>query len=77
MSNTCESPNAHHSQLPAMPRRATRPVTYSGVSTLNVVAAMEVPASHHGSDRPLMKKSTSPPLARLESHTPTARVAAR
>jgi hypothetical protein len=77
MRRTWERANAHHSQFPAIPRRATRPVTYNGVSTLKVVAAIEVPASHQRSDRPLTKKSTSPPLARRESQTPTARVIPR
>jgi hypothetical protein len=60
-----------------MPRRATTPVTYSGVSTLNVVAAIDVPASHHGRARPPTKKSTRPPLARRASHRPTASVPRR
>src|SRR5947207_3036448 len=32
----------HHSQLPAMPLRATKPVTTSGVSAANVVATIGV-----------------------------------
>ncbi len=47
----------HHSQLPATPWLATRPVTSRGVSAANVVATMEVPASHHGTSRPDRKYS--------------------
>ena len=47
----------HHSQFPAMPLRATIPVTARGVSAANVVATMEVPASHHGALRPERKNS--------------------
>jgi hypothetical protein len=46
------------------------------VSTLNVVAAIEVPASHQGSERPLTKNSTRPPLARRASQIPIASVPA-
>src|SRR2546422_124042 len=35
----------HHSQFPATPFRATRPVTASGVSAANVVATIDVPDS--------------------------------
>ena len=50
-------PNAalHQIQLPAMPFRATRPATASGVSAANVVATIDVPASHQGRLRPLRK----------------------
>ena len=37
----------------------------------NVVAAMDVPASHHGSDRPLTKKSSTDDEARRARTTPT------
>ena len=47
----------HHSQLPAIPLRATIPVTASGVSAANVVATIDVPASHHGTLRPERKNS--------------------
>ena len=47
----------HQSQLPAMPLRATRPVTTSGVSAANVVATIDVPASHQGTFRPERKNS--------------------
>ena len=40
-----------------MPLRATSPATASGVSAANVVATIDVPASHHGRLRPLRKKS--------------------
>ncbi len=58
--NTVSIPLAtefHHSQLPAMPLRATMPVTASGVSAAKVVATIEVPASHHGTLRPDRKNS--------------------
>jgi hypothetical protein len=48
----------HHSQLPATPLRATISVTASGVSAANVVATIEVPASHHGRFRPATKYSS-------------------
>src|SRR5689334_25052151 len=53
----------HHSQLPATPFFATRPVTTSGVSAAKVVATIAAPASHHGTLRPAMKYSLrlSPP----------------
>ena len=47
----------HHSQLPAMPPNATSPVTASGVSAPNVVATIEVPASHQGTFLPERKNS--------------------
>jgi len=37
--------------LPATPFRATISVTASGVSAANVVATIEVPASHQGIER--------------------------
>ncbi len=73
---TWESANAHHSQLPAIPRRATSPVTYSGVSTLKVVAAIEVPTSHQGSAREPAKKASRLRAPRRESHSPMTRVRA-
>ena len=53
----------HHSQLPATPLVATRPVTSSGVSAANVVATIDAPASHQGASRPERKYSVrlSPP----------------
>ena len=47
----------HQSQLPATPLVATISVTARGVSAANVVATIEVPASHQGSDRPATKNS--------------------
>ena len=45
----------HHNQLPAIPLVPTRPVTTSGVSAANVVATIEVPASHQGRSLPERK----------------------
>ena len=56
----------HHSQLPAMPFLATRPVTSSGVSAAKVVATIDVPASHQGALRPERKNSLVLPRARRE-----------
>src|SRR5215471_893125 len=58
--NTVDTPvstNAHHCQLPATPYWRTCCVTQFGVSLLNVVATIESPASHHGTDRPDAKNS--------------------
>ena len=55
----------HHSQLPAMPCEATRPVTARGVSAAKVVATMLVPASHQETLRPPAKYSSTLALARL------------
>src|SRR5882762_6601513 len=44
---------------------ATRPVTTSGVSAANVVATIDVPASHHGTFLPERKNSAVFWLARL------------
>ena len=55
----------HQSQLPAMPPRATMPVTARGVSAAKVVATMEVPASHQGMLRPERKNSLTFLPARL------------
>ena len=56
----------HHSQLPAMPFDSTSPVTTSGVSAANVVATIDVPASHQGASRPERKNSLVLVLARRE-----------
>src|SRR5678815_4838088 len=48
---------AHHCQLPATPYCRTCCVTQFGVSLLNVVATIDRPASHHGTDRPDAKNS--------------------
>ena len=68
--STWPTPKAHHSQLPAIPREPTTPAMYSGVSMENVVAAIDVPASHHGSERPETKKSSIEPEARRARYTP-------
>ncbi len=52
---TLEKAPFHHNQFPATPYFATNPDTASGVSAAKVVATIEVPASHHGSDRPETK----------------------
>src|SRR5262249_42727064 len=61
----------HHSQLPAMPLRATIPVTASGVSAAKVVATIDVPASHHGTFRPERKYSERLEPARRRYAMPT------
>ena len=48
---------AHQHQLPETPWRRTMSVTRLGVSLLKVVATMDSPASHHGTDRPETKNS--------------------
>src|SRR5712671_217671 len=48
---------AHHCQFPATPYCRTCCVTQFGVSLLNVVATIDSPASHHGTDRPEAKNS--------------------
>src|SRR5215213_4661857 len=49
--------NPHHCQLPATPYCRTCCVTQFGVSLLNVVATIDSPASHHGTERPEAKNS--------------------
>src|SRR5215475_6358063 len=51
------STNAHHCQFPATPNLRTCSVTQLGVSLLKVVATIERPASHHGTERPEAKNS--------------------
>jgi hypothetical protein len=60
----------HHSQFPATPYFATSSVTANGVSTANVVATIDVPANHHGSERPPMKNSVIEEPARRDIATP-------
>ena len=55
----------HQNQLAATPRRTTWPVTHRGVSAANVVATMDVPASHQETSRPDTKKSSVLALAFL------------
>src|SRR5579884_4301480 len=78
--NTVRIPLAamfHHSQFPAIPFFATKPVTASGVSTANVVATIDVPVSHHGAARPDRKYSpTLLPLPRA-NHSPIPRLIAK
>src|SRR5487761_608686 len=50
-----ESKNAHQIQFPAIPCVYTSPATSSGVSAENVVATIDVPASHHDTLRPETK----------------------
>src|SRR4029450_4639025 len=54
----------HHSQLPATPLVATRPVTTSGVSAAKVVATMAVAASHQGGRRPAREYQANAPPPR-------------
>src|SRR5256885_1322095 len=49
--------NPPHTQLPATPVRRTMSVTRFGVSLEKVVATIDNPASHHGTERPDAKKS--------------------
>ncbi len=62
----------HQSQFPATPYLATSSVTASGVSTANVVATIDVPASHQGSDRPPTKNSVIDEPARRDIAIPIA-----
>src|SRR5262245_62384707 len=55
--DTPVSTNAHHCQLPATPNFRTCSVTQFGVSLLNVVATIDRPASHQGTERPDAKNS--------------------
>src|SRR6478672_8916219 len=59
------STNAHQTQLPATPLRRTMSVTRFGVSALKVVATIDRPASHHGTERPEAKNSDVLRPARL------------
>jgi len=60
----------HQNQLPAIPVVRTIPVTASGVSAANVVATIDVPASHHGRLRPESRKSAMLLPALRASSTP-------
>ena len=64
----------HHSQFPAIPPCATIPVTAKGVSAANVVATIDVPASHQGAERPETKKSLTLRPAERRNHSPIARL---
>ncbi len=62
------SVKAHHCQLPATPWVRTKLVTRLGVSLENVVATIEIPASHQGTARPEAKNSeVSFPERRLKN----------
>src|ERR1700679_252614 len=77
--NTVSKPLAamfHHSQLPAMPLAARKPVTANGVSTANVVATIEVPVSHHGALPPDAKNSPTF-CVRAAKYTPIPRLSAK
>ena len=56
----------HQSQLPAMPFCPTSSVTASGVSAANVVATIDIPASHHDNFLPERKKFSVDPPAFFE-----------
>src|ERR1700730_19347415 len=55
----------HHIQFPEIPFFATTPVTNKGVSAANVVATIDVPASHQETFRPDTKNSSVLPEERL------------
>src|SRR3972149_12009377 len=62
--------NDHHSQLPATPYFTVSPVTAGGGWAAKVGPTTEVPASHHGIERPVRKYSVAEALARREKTTP-------
>src|SRR6266568_3869260 len=64
----------HQNQFAAMPFLATWPVTQRGVSAANVVATIEVPASHQETSRPETKKSFVEALAFLRKYRPIRRL---
>src|SRR3954466_5638127 len=67
------SRNDHHTQFPATPLRRTMSVTRLGVSLLKVVATIDRPASHHGTDRPEAKNSVVFLPARLPTNSAGAK----
>src|SRR6476646_9746470 len=70
--NTVATPlrtKAHHCQLPATPYCRTCCVTQFGVSLLKVVATIDRPASHQGTDRPDAKNSDVLLPARLPKNS--------
>src|SRR6187397_1367109 len=67
--DTPVSTKPHHCQLPATPYCRTCSVTQFGVSLLNVVATIDKPASHHGTDRPEAKNSVVFLPARLPKNS--------
>src|SRR5204863_3711734 len=60
---------AHHCQFPATPYWRTCWVTQFGVSLLKVVATIDRPASHHGTERPEAKNSDVLLPARLPKNS--------
>ena len=56
--------NDHQTQFSDTPRSRTRFVTRFGVSVLKVVATIDTPTSHHGTERPDVKNSAVLRLAR-------------
>ena len=60
---------AHHCQFPATPYCRTCCATQFGVSLLNVVATIDNPASHHGTDRPDAKNSDESLPARFPKNS--------
>src|SRR5262245_14229118 len=60
------SRKAHQTQLPATPDSRTMFVTRFGVSVEKVVATIEMPTSHHGAARPLVKNSVVLEPARFQ-----------
>ena len=71
--DTPVSTKAHHCQLPATPYCRTCCVTQFGVSLLKVVATIESPASHHGTERPDAKNSDVFLPARLPKNSAGAK----
>src|ERR1700730_9868751 len=64
--NTVIIPNRHcdhHNQFPEIPFLATSPATSRGVSAANVVATIEVPATHHDTLLPATKHKHVLPAA--------------
>ena len=64
-------------QTPGMPSVNTSSVIATGVSIEKLVAAIDTPASHQGSDRPATKKLSTEPPARRATTSPTPKIAAR
>src|SRR5512144_191860 len=78
--NTVDTPvstKAHHCQLPATPNLRTCSVTQFGVSLLKVVATIDSPASHHGTERPEAKNSEVFLPARLPKNSAGTKQTAR
>ena len=67
----------HQNQLPEMPLLAMMPAIASGVSAANVVATIEVPRHHQGSERSATKYEVSPRPAVRVIHTPATKAETR